>query len=228
MKKPLFFCMELLVISLVPIIFIGVMRTPVSPRPLFQMGVTDQTVLLTFNVLWGTEEELNAVLTYLKSQELEAIFFVTGEWIKNFPGAAANILEHGQQLGNHSVSHRRLILLVEEDIAEEVKGFNRICMEMLDYTPAFFSPSVWGIQRPDLAFGWGSGMYHPVMEHQCAIFIQTRTCLYFKPPGRASPSWGHYPFSSFAWGWQYATAFGRFPKLERIYNCFSTAITEVR
>lgn len=140
MKKPLFFCMGLLVISIIPIIFAGVVRTPFSPRPVFHMGVTEHTVLLTFNVLWEAEEELEAVLSYLKSRESEAIFFVTGEWIKRFPEAAANILQHGQHLGNRSVSHRRLTLLAEEEITEEIKGFNRISEEILNYTSAFFRP----------------------------------------------------------------------------------------
>lgn len=140
MKKPLFFCMGLLAITIVSIYFSGIVRAPLSARPLYQMGVTDQTVLLTFNVLWEANGELDAVLSYLKSHGIEAIFFVTGEWIKKFPGAAAAVLEHGQHLGNRSISHRRLIFLTEEEIAEEINGFNRTSKEILGYTPAFFRP----------------------------------------------------------------------------------------
>ncbi|MEW5921081.1 MAG: polysaccharide deacetylase family protein [Bacillota bacterium] len=134
--------MTFLFLAVIILTVTGGANRSLPPRPLYQMEGADKTVLFTFNILWDVEEELEAVLTYLQAHKIEAVFFVTGEWVKMFPESAIKILEHEQHLGNRSVSHRRLILLTEEEIAAEIKGFNQICQEMpgYAYTPSFFRP----------------------------------------------------------------------------------------
>lgn len=140
MKKPLFFCPAIFFLFLLVLALTGGMTNSLPPSPVYNAEDGTNNVILTFNVLWEADEELENVLSFLESQDLKAVFFVTGAWIKEFPDAAANILMHGQFIGNRSLSHRRLILLTEEEIIEEIKGFNQICSEMLDYTPSFFRP----------------------------------------------------------------------------------------
>ncbi len=140
MKKPLFFCTGFLILALVILAFTGGIRAPFPSYPVYHLKEGDKTVLFTFNILWEAEEELDEVLSFLQAQSIEAIFFVTGEWVKKFPETGKKILEHGQHLGNRSVSHRRLNLLTEGEIVAEIHGFNQICSETLDYTPLFFRP----------------------------------------------------------------------------------------
>lgn len=148
MKKPLFFCPVLLLIIVAVLAFVGGMKASFPPQPVYHLTTGDNTVLFTFNILWEGEgendengaEELNEVLVFLKSQDIEAVFFVTGEWINKFPVSANKILQHGHYLGNRSLSHRRFTLLTDEEARAEIEGFNHICAEKLDYTPSFFRP----------------------------------------------------------------------------------------
>ena len=76
----------------------------------------------------------------LETNEIKAIFFTTGEWIKRYPDEALKIILSGHYLGNHSYSHRRLLFLTEDEVTAEIQGFNRVCMEQLNYRPLFFRP----------------------------------------------------------------------------------------
>ncbi len=140
MKKPLFFCTGFLVLALIILAFTGGIRATYPPYPVYHLDEGDKTVLFTFNILWETEEELHQVLSCLQARSIEAIFFVTGEWVKKYPESGKKILEHGQYLGNRSVSNRRLTLLTEEEIVAEINEFNQISSEVLDYKPLFFRP----------------------------------------------------------------------------------------
>lgn len=142
MRKPLFFCMAILSIAVMLLLVSGSSRRTLPARPLYQLEGAGNTVFITFNVAWDVEEELAAILSYLQAQKMEAVFFVTGDWLKEFPQSAVSILEHGQQLGNRTLSHRRLMLMTEAEIAGEIKDFNKLCRELpgFAYTPSFFRP----------------------------------------------------------------------------------------
>lgn len=140
MKKPLFFCTVFLIVTLVFLAFTGGIRDSNPLYPVYHFSKGTEKVILTFNVLWEADEELDTVLSFLQSQDIEAVFFVTGEWVRKFPDSANKILEYGQILGNRSVSNQRLILLTEEEIMAEINGFNEISLETLNYSPVFFRP----------------------------------------------------------------------------------------
>ena len=140
MKKPLFFCSGILVLTLVILAFTGGIRASFPLDPIYHLKEGDKTVLFTFNVLWEAEAELDEVISFLQTQGIEAIFFVTGEWVKNFPDLANKILDHGHYLGNRSVSNRRLTQLTLEEIVAEIDGFSQISREILDYKPLVFRP----------------------------------------------------------------------------------------
>ncbi len=140
MKKPLFFCTVFLFVTLVILAFTGGIRGTHPLYPVYHFSKGSEEIFLTFNVLWEADEELDAVLCFLQSEGIEAVFFLTGEWARKFPDSANKILEYGQILGNRSVTNQRLILLTEEEIFAEINGFNEISLEMLDYSPVFFRP----------------------------------------------------------------------------------------
>ncbi len=145
MKKPLFFCMAILLFMfMIMFLFIaGNSKDEMPLYPLYQLEGAGNTVFITFNILWDVEEELEALLDYLYEKEIEAVFFATGDWVKKFPELAARILERGQHLGNYALSYRRLILMTEEEVKAEIKEFNELCLGFSDlgYKPLFFRPA---------------------------------------------------------------------------------------
>jgi len=109
------------------------------PEARYFLEGKENKVFLTFNVLWE-RDNLEYILSTLKEHDIRAIFFVTGEWIKNFPYEAEEIINSGHYLGNKTLSHRRLLLLGEEETAAEISEFNQLAVEKLNYSPQFFRP----------------------------------------------------------------------------------------
>lgn len=108
-------------------------------EPVYQVERAQKAVYFTFNILWE-KEPIEDILQILESGEIKALFFTTGEWIKENSDVALKIILSGHCLGNHTCSHRRLLHLTEDEIIAEIQGFNQVCLEHLNYQPSFFRP----------------------------------------------------------------------------------------
>ncbi|NMB41307.1 MAG: polysaccharide deacetylase family protein [Firmicutes bacterium] len=110
-----------------------------SPEPIYQVEGRGPVVFLTFDVLWQ-KAHLGDILKYLEEQDIEAVFFVTGEWLKKNHEEAQQIIACGHQLGNHTYSHSKLLLMTTEEITNEIVKFNELSCKLLGYHPLFFRP----------------------------------------------------------------------------------------
>src|SRR5699024_400442 len=65
----------------------------------FAKGNADETNIgLTFNISWG-EEKVHDILKQLKKHEIQATFFVSGEWAERHPEILEKIIEDKHELG---------------------------------------------------------------------------------------------------------------------------------
>lgn len=82
--------------------------------------VSDSVVALTFDdgpVPFYTD----TVLAVLRQEDVRATFFVTGNAVARSPDLARGILRAGHELGNHSYSHQRMVLMSPRTVREEVE-----------------------------------------------------------------------------------------------------------
>lgn len=82
--------------------------------------VSDSVVALTFDdgpVAFYTD----SVLALLRQEDVRATFFVTGQGVSRHPDLARRILLEGHELGNHSYSHQRMVLMSPEKVRQEVE-----------------------------------------------------------------------------------------------------------
>jgi len=100
---------------------------------------SERRVAFTFEVLWK-EGYITPVLKELDKQKVNATFFLTGSWLKENPDKARDILLKGNEIGNHTYSHRSLLMVSEKEIHEEISSFNQLSREVLEYTPLLFRP----------------------------------------------------------------------------------------
>ena len=91
---------------------------------------------LTVDVLWQ-KDFLDEVLAVLDERDVKAVFFITGEWLRENQQEAQKIVAYGHQLGNQTFSHSKLLLLTEEEIINEISKFNTLCQDLLNYQPIF-------------------------------------------------------------------------------------------
>ncbi|MET3729410.1 chitin deacetylase [Fictibacillus halophilus] len=80
---------------------------------------SEKVVALTFDD--GPTDNTNEILTILKEEEVKATFFVTGREIEENLKEAKEIVAAGHELGNHSYSHKRMVLKTPSYIKDEIE-----------------------------------------------------------------------------------------------------------
>lgn len=108
-------------------------------EPVYQVEGSESVIYFTFNVLWE-KEHLHHILEILDKNDIQAIFYITGEWLKRNPLEARTIIQKGHELGNYTYSSARLLLMPENEIVDEIKSFNKLSRELLGFQPLFFRP----------------------------------------------------------------------------------------
>ncbi|MFA6170899.1 MAG: polysaccharide deacetylase family protein [Patescibacteria group bacterium] len=86
---------------------------------------TDKKVVaLTFDD--APTEYTDEVLKILRENNVQATFYAIGQSLEKFPNQAKEIVRQGSELGNHSYSHRRLILKSQAFIKSEIEKTNQL------------------------------------------------------------------------------------------------------
>ena len=79
-----------------------------------------KTIYLTFDCgyEYGPTPD---ILDTLKEKNVPAIFFVTGQYVKEEPAIIQRMLDEGHIVGNHTVNHKRATLLSAEEFVSEMQ-----------------------------------------------------------------------------------------------------------
>lgn len=99
--------------------------TPVSTDsnhtelPIYSVEREDAVIALTFDAAWG-DEDLDDILTILDQHQAKATFFVSGDWVSDYPDAIQSIHAAGHELANHGTHHKHMPLLSTEEMTKEI------------------------------------------------------------------------------------------------------------
>ena len=112
-------------------------------------------VALTFETLWS-DDGLAEVLQALETEQIQATFFMTTQWLQRYPEGATAILRQGHEIGNRAFSH---LLPPEgtEPPRNEIGEFIAAAGEMLEYRPVLFRPAGSGLNTLPLETVCGEG-----------------------------------------------------------------------
>ena len=78
-----------------------------------------KNVYLTFDVGYDNGH-LEKYLDILKAENVKATFFVTGDFVSRFSSLLVRIYEEGHLICNHSYSHKKINLLSENELIEDL------------------------------------------------------------------------------------------------------------
>ena len=81
---------------------------------------TAKVVALTFDAAYDPAP-LKSILATLKAEELPATFFLTGEFVRDFPDSVAGIVAGGYPIGNHSYSHPDFATIDDAEIRSQLE-----------------------------------------------------------------------------------------------------------
>ena len=99
----------------------------------------DSLVALTFDD--GPVAALvDSLVDVLRTHGARATFFVTGRELAESPAAGEKLVAAGQELGNHSYSHRRLVLVSARQVREEIEHTDSLLRAVGQRGPIWFRP----------------------------------------------------------------------------------------
>lgn len=91
-----------------------------------RVDTAEKVVALTFDDGPTGEADAETIMGTLADRGVEATFYLNGNGIEQFPGVAARLVESGHELGNHTWSHPRMVLLPPAEIARQVDATDRV------------------------------------------------------------------------------------------------------
>lgn len=100
---------------------------------------TQKFIALTFDD--GPSIYTKDIIDILKKNDCNATFFVLGNKVEIYKDTLRESLKNGNEIGNHSYSHKWLIKLDEESLKEQIYKTQDIIKETTGYTPTLLRPT---------------------------------------------------------------------------------------
>ena len=80
------------------------------------------------------------VLEVLERHHVKATFFMLGRNVERFPAVARQVLDRGHEIGNHSYSHPKLVLMSPRRVREEIERTDQLLRSIGVSGEIFFRP----------------------------------------------------------------------------------------
>lgn len=105
-----------------------------------RVQVDEKIFALTFDG-GGDARSAEKILDLLSKNKIPATFFLTGHFMEVFPEIVAAIQSSGGEIANHTMTHKDLSKLSEEEVAAEIDGMERVAKEQgISVVPFFRFP----------------------------------------------------------------------------------------
>ena len=99
----------------------------------------DKFVYLTFDN--GYEAGYTAkILDVLKENNVKAAFFITAHYLNTQEALVKRMLDEGHIVGNHTVNHKELVNLSDEEIKKEINDLSKSIYDKFGYEMTYFRP----------------------------------------------------------------------------------------
>ena len=100
---------------------------------------TDKNIYLTFDE--GYEAGYTPqLLATLKEYNVKATFFITAHYLNTQPELVKQMIDEGHIVGNHTVNHKSMPSLTEEQIKTEVMDLHKVIYEKFQYEMKYIRP----------------------------------------------------------------------------------------
>src|SRR6266853_6335821 len=129
------------------------------------------------------------ILETLAASDVPAAFFLVGEHVRRFPQVARRVARAGHEIGNHTLSHRKLHFAGPARIREELERTHALIVETAERAPRVFR-APHGYRNPFVGlvtrrlgytvFGWTFGVWDSD-QRVAAEQIRTRVRRKLRP-----------------------------------------------
>ena len=89
-----------------------------------RVNTKEKVVALTFDD--GPSKKVDKILSILNEENVKATFFLIGSEIDKYPDEAKKLVLSGQEIGNHTYSHNRMVFKSPSYIKKEIEDTDRL------------------------------------------------------------------------------------------------------
>ena len=99
----------------------------------------EDRIILTFDQ--GYENGYTSeILDTLKEKNVQAVFFLTGDYARREPELIKRMIKEGHILGNHSMTHPSMPSLSQDGVREEIMSLHNYVLNNYGYEMQYFRP----------------------------------------------------------------------------------------
>lgn len=80
------------------------------------------------------------ILATLKKTNVKATFFITAHYLNSSEDLVKKMIEEGHEIGNHTVNHKDITSLSDEELRKEVMNLHTAVVEKTGYEMKYFRP----------------------------------------------------------------------------------------
>ncbi len=80
------------------------------------------------------------ILDILKENKVQAIFFITAHYLNTQEDLVKRMIEEGHIVGNHTVNHKSLTSLSDDEIKDEIMKLHTALYDKFNYEMTYFRP----------------------------------------------------------------------------------------
>lgn len=112
---------------------------PNKELPIYCIQTDKPFLSLTFDAAWGVED-LPTILDILARYDVRATFFVTGDWVDQYPDAVQQLVAAGHDIGNHGNTHAKMSGLTPSQMEAEIMNLHEKVKALTDLSMDLFRP----------------------------------------------------------------------------------------
>lgn len=105
--------------------------------PVYCVERSDKVVALSFDAAWGNEDT-QQLIDILNKYEVNATFFLVGDWVEKYPDSVKALAENGNEVMNHSTSHAHFSKLSANEIISDISACNDKIEALTGIRPTLF------------------------------------------------------------------------------------------
>jgi peptidoglycan/xylan/chitin deacetylase (PgdA/CDA1 family) len=107
--------------------------------PISRVATADSVVALTFDD-GPVPNRVDSLLAVLRSRDVRATFFLIGGSVADAPSVARTLIDSGQEIGNHTYTHRHMVLRTVATYRAEIARTDSLLRAAGARDPIWFRP----------------------------------------------------------------------------------------
>ncbi|MDD3341493.1 MAG: polysaccharide deacetylase family protein [Bacilli bacterium] len=105
----------------------------------------EKVIALTFDD--GPSRNTKNIVKVLNKYNVNATFFILGNKVSLYKSDLQNLLNSGNQIGNHSYNHKLMSTLEDSDLEEQIKKTQEVLEKELGYTATVLRPTYGSVSK---------------------------------------------------------------------------------